>query len=111
MTPLIRLTELFSMALSTIADPAKLSDYLAMIKPAGNVEHGDYQANMAMALAKVLGKKPQEVAAEIIAKLPKNDVLASAAVAGPGFINLKLSETYLSQNVQSLAADDRLGIP
>ena len=49
MTPLASLKTLFTTALASLADSAKLPDYVAMIKPAGNPEHGDYQANMAMA--------------------------------------------------------------
>ncbi|CAN5372297.1 arginine--tRNA ligase [soil metagenome] len=111
MTPLASLKSLFTTALTTLADSAKVPDYVAMIKPAGNAEHGDYQANMAMALAKVLGKKPQDVAKEIIAAISKNEVIESASVAGPGFINLKLSTAYLAKSVQAMATDVRLGIP
>ncbi len=64
--------------------------YLAAIKPAANAEHGDYQANCAMALAKALGQKPPDVAKAIVAKLPANDMLEPPTVAGPGFINLRL---------------------
>ncbi len=91
-------------------DPAKVPDYLGMVKPSGDPKNGDYQANFAMPLAKVLGKKPLEVAAEVVAKLPKNDLLESATVAGPGFINLKLSDGWIAKQVQSIAADTRLGV-
>ena len=49
---------------------------------------GDYSCNVAMRLAKQVGKAPREIAAEIIAKLP-NDYEYS--VAGPGFINVAVS--------------------
>lgn len=112
MPPLVQIQKLFTSALSALLpDPQKLPDYLGMIKPAGNPEHGDYQANMAMPLAKILGVKPHEVAQRIIAALPQNQVIASASVAGPGFINLKLTESYLSENLRMIAADERLGIP
>ena len=91
-------------------DPSKLADYLAMIKPAQNSEHGDYQANFAMPLAKLLKRKPQEVAAEIVAKLPLGDLLEKPSVAGPGFINLRLKNEWLAKQVQAMAGDARLGI-
>lgn len=111
MTLLGQLRSIFELALRQVVDqPEKLGDYLAMIKPASNPDHGDYQANMAMALAKSLGQKPQDLAKEIIAKLPANPLIENAAVAGPGFINLKLSKAFLASSLQAITDDDRLGI-
>jgi arginyl-tRNA synthetase len=80
------------------------------VKPSGDAKNGDYQANFAMSLAKVLGKKPQEVAADIVAKLPQSEMIESATVAGPGFINLKLSDGWIAKQVQTIASDERLGV-
>src|SRR4051812_13833724 len=80
-------------------DKSKLPDLLAAIKPAANAEHGDYQANFAMQLAKALGKKPPDVAKEIIATLPANDLIEPPTVAGPGFINLRLKSDFLAKAV------------
>jgi arginyl-tRNA synthetase len=111
MNLLSELRSVFAPALSVITpDPAKVPDYLGMVKPPGDPKNGDYQANFAMPLGKALGKKPQEVAAEIVAKLPKSDLLDSATVAGPGFINLKLSDAWIAKQVQQIAADERLGV-
>jgi arginyl-tRNA synthetase len=111
MNLLTELRTLFAPALTALApDPAKVSDYLGMVKPSGDPKNGDYQANFAMAMGKTLGRKPQDVAADIVAKLPKNDLLESATVAGPGFINLKLSDGWIAKQVQAIAADDRLGV-
>src|SRR3954468_22146483 len=103
MNLLRELRTLFRPALAGLApDPAKVGDYLGMVKPAANPDHGDYQANFAMALAKALGKKPPELAKEVVAKLPANDLIASAAVAGPGFINLKLKDDFLANAVRTM---------
>jgi arginyl-tRNA synthetase len=91
-------------------DASKVADYLAMIKPAQNPEHGDYQANFAMPLAKLLKKKPPEVAAEVIAKLELGDLFEPPSVAGPGFINLRLKKDWLAKQVRAMADDERLGI-
>jgi len=99
------------------ADPAKVPDYLAAVKPAGNPEHGDYQANFAMALAKAAGKKPPDVAREIVAALAARGADATPldieppTVAGPGFINVKFTSAFLARAVRELAADARLGLP
>jgi arginyl-tRNA synthetase len=111
MNVLSALRDLFRPALAALApDPSKVADYLAMIRPAQNPDHGDYQANFAMPLAKLLKRKPPDVAADIIAKLDLGDVLEKPTVAGPGFINLRLKSDWLAQNVRLTAADDRLGI-
>ncbi len=112
MNLLTHLRTLFAPAVAAAApDPAKVPDYLAAVKPAGNPEHGDYQANFAMALAKASGKKPPEVAKEIVAALPATADIEPPTVAGPGFINLKFTPAFLAQAVRGLATDERLGLP
>jgi arginyl-tRNA synthetase len=111
MNLLHQLRSLFEPVLAELApDRAKVSDYLNAIKPAGNAEHGDYQANFAMALAKPLGKKPPDVAKDVIAKLLPNDLIESSTVAGPGFINLRLKSDFLASAVRGIATDPKLGV-
>ena len=50
---------------------------------AGKREFGDYQFNGAMALAKELGKKPREIAEEIVRHLPENMMVEKIEIAGP----------------------------
>jgi len=52
--------------------------------------HGDLSSNIAMILAKTIGKTPKDFAAEICCHLAGAEFIQSATVAGPGFINLKL---------------------
>ncbi|MCU0705609.1 MAG: arginine--tRNA ligase [Fimbriiglobus sp.] len=111
MNLLNELRSLFEPALLAVgADPAKVPDYLGMVKPSADAKHGDYQANFAMPLAKVLGKKPPEVAKEIIDATPTDGVIEPPTVAGPGFINLKLTDAWIAEQVQTIAASDRLGV-
>ncbi|MFN4258961.1 MAG: arginine--tRNA ligase [Gemmataceae bacterium] len=91
-----------------VADPAP---YVAMVKPAQDPRFGDYQANCAMALAKVLGQKPRDIAQQIIGRLLLGDMLEPPEIAGPGFINLRFRDDWLARQLQASAADDRLGIP
>jgi arginyl-tRNA synthetase len=111
MNLLHQLRMLFEPVLAQLApDAAKVPDYLAMVKPASSVEHGDYQANFAMPLAKLLGKKPQDVAKEFNAALPTNDLIEPPTVAGPGFINLRLKSEFLARAVHQVAAHPKLGV-
>jgi arginyl-tRNA synthetase len=93
-----------------VADPVKRAEYLGMVKPSANAEHGDFQANLAMPLAKVLGKKPHEIAQQVIAAIGDHPMIESLSVAGPGFINIRLKSQYLADQLQTLAKSDRLGI-
>ncbi|MDP8992829.1 MAG: arginine--tRNA ligase [Actinomycetota bacterium] len=71
---------------------------------------GDYQANVAMSLAKQLGSVPGEVAAALVQHLRVDDVCARVEVAGPGFVNLTLRGDYLGEELAATAADERLGV-
>jgi arginyl-tRNA synthetase len=111
MNLLHHLQSLFEPVLADLApDRAKVPDYLAAIKPTGNPEHGDYQANFAMALAKALGKKPPEVAKDVIARLPADKPVEEPTVAGPGFINLRFKPEFLAAAVRGIATDPKLGV-
>jgi arginyl-tRNA synthetase len=85
--------------------------YVAMVKPAQDARFGDYQANCAMSLAKELGKKPRDVAADIVARLPLGDAFQQPEIAGPGFINLRFRDDWLAARLREVARDDRLGVP
>jgi arginyl-tRNA synthetase len=83
---------------------------LELIKPAQGPRFGDYQANMAMPLAKAAGRKPPELARDLVAQLQASDALEAPEIAGPGFINLRFKADFLAAAVQKLAHDDRLGV-
>ena len=90
-----------------VADPAP---FAAMVRPAQDARFGDYQANCAMSLGKVLGKPPRDVAQEIVKRLELGAWLEKPDVAGPGFINLRLRTDWLAQQIQAMSAGDRLGV-
>lgn len=89
---------------------ADVEPYVAMIKAAQDAKHGDYQANCAMSLAKALGKKPRDIAQDLVNRLDLGDLLEKPEIAGPGFINLRLQPAWLAKQVRAIAADVRLGI-
>lgn len=73
-------------------------------------EFGEYQFNGAMALAKQLRQKPRDIAEQILAKVNLADVAAKLEVAGPGFINIHLSDEWLARQCHLSLSDPRLGI-
>ena len=87
-----------------------LSEIDPLVSPSRNPQFGDYQANVAMPLAKQTRRKPQEVAAAIIGNLQFDDVADPPTVAGPGFINFKLKAEYLAALAAELLHDDHLGV-
>jgi arginyl-tRNA synthetase len=76
-----------------------------------NPKFGDYQANVALPLAKQVSLPPREVAAQIVAQLRVDDLCEAAEIAGPGFINLTLKPVFLEGQLKVIAQDPRLGIP
>ncbi len=108
MNPLQLIQDRFRRALSSVT--AEVEPYVAMVRPAQDAKHGDYQANCAMPLAKVLGKKPRDVAQEIVERLELGDLLQAPEIAGPGFINLRLQDAWIARSLEHMGADDRLGI-
>lgn len=70
----------------------------------------DFQANAAMGLAKRLGMKPRDIAQKIVATVDLGDIAEPLEVAGPGFINITLTSSWIAQQTAALADDQRLGV-
>jgi len=91
---------------------AELSSLTALVLPCQDPKLGDYQANCAMPLGKRLGKPPREIAAQLVAGLDVADWCESPEIAGPGFVNIRLKNDWLSKQVADTGADtQRLGVP
>jgi arginyl-tRNA synthetase len=69
-----------------------------------NKEHGDYATNAALQLAKSAGRPPREVAEVIAARLRDDQAIASVEVAGPGFLNITLSEAAQGELARTIVA-------
>lgn len=70
--------------------PSGLSWGAVTVEPPRDAAHGDMATNAAMVLAKPSGKPPRAIAQELAERLLTDDNIATAEVAGPGFINLRL---------------------
>ena len=93
-----------------VADPGRQRELLEMIRLSQDPKFGDYQANFAMPLGKQLGKTPRDVAAQMIASARLDDLCQPPEIAGPGFINLRLRDAWLAEQMTQGAADERLGM-
>ena len=72
-------------------------------------EFADFQCNGAMGAAKSAGRNPREIAGEIAAALKEHSMILSAEVAGPGFINIRVSDEAMSQRAEFIRTDDMAG--
>lgn len=81
---------------------------LARVTASDRPDLADFQSNGALAAAKALKANPRELAARVAERLAADPRLSSVEVAGPGFINMKLSNAALAQRAAEVAADDEL---
>ncbi|MDR0328753.1 MAG: arginine--tRNA ligase [Planctomycetaceae bacterium] len=118
----------FASALQTLVSDADA--YLDMIRPSQDAKFGDFQANMAMPIARkkaeeraalwhdvpngstqIITYNARDIARQIIEKLDISDICAPPEIAGPGFINLRLHDEFIqSLFLKAVADEDRLGI-
>ncbi|MGE9658885.1 arginine--tRNA ligase [Snodgrassella alvi] len=87
-----------------------LTDQPIILQPAKNRDFGDYQINGVMGAAKKTRQNPRELAQRVADALQQNPLIATAEVAGPGFINLKLRPEKLAQYIKTSLQDEHLGI-
>ena len=96
----IKLKKLFSENISRIFG----ADYIEKIDIQNSTkrEFGDFQTNFAMVSSKLIGKNPREIANTIIENFEKNDIIEKLEVAGPGFINIFLKNSFLNEEIKKL---------
>jgi arginyl-tRNA synthetase len=104
--PVVLLAERFRSALV-----AAFGEEHASVDPAIRPSvHADFQANAALGLAKTLKKSPRDVAAAIVAKLDASELIESTEIAGPGFINIRLTPAFLSAELSRVASSETGGL-
>lgn len=99
------LSEAVAAAFAGLGIPEEYGRVTASDRP----DLADFQCNGAMAAAKVARKPPREIAAGVVEALAGHPALASAEIAGLGFINLRVSPSALSSRANEIAADERAG--
>ena len=85
--------------------------FAAQIDQAQNRQFGDYQSNAAMILAKQLKRNPREIATTVVEAFDSGDFCETPSIAGPGFINFRLTTSTLQNRLKRLLDDpDQLGV-
>ena len=72
---------------------------------ATNEKFGDFQTNFAMMNSKIIGGNPRKIAEELTANIPENEVIEKLEIAGPGFINIFLKDSFVSKYVEKMTAE------
>ncbi len=86
---------------------ADYADTDPLIRPSA---FADFQSNVALALAKRLGKQPREIAGLIAGRLGGSPMFERTEVSGPGFINIRLRDAWLGEAGTAQLSDPRLGV-
>lgn len=103
------LQQRFATAITGLADDPQ--QYASMVRATADPRHGDYQANCAMPLSKIVGTKPRDVATELVSRIELDDLCEPPEIAGPGFINLKLKDSFLADALKHMLGDERCSVP
>jgi arginyl-tRNA synthetase len=85
-------------------------DFAAAVRPSTDPKFGDYQANGCMALGKRLGANPRALAEGVARAVDLAPLAGAPEVAGPGFLNVRLNDSWLASELGRLLADSHLGI-
>jgi arginyl-tRNA synthetase len=104
------LEQLLTTAVSTVLQDSDTAVPEIIIERTRDTAHGHFSCNVAMRLAKALQSSPRDIAGNIIAALPGSELIAETDVAGPGFINFRLSpQAFHAEILSMLEAGDNYG--
>lgn len=84
-----------------------LPEALGQVTVSDRPDLGHFQCNGAMAAAKIAKKAPRQIAERIVDQLKQKPIFIDVSVAGPGFINLSLTNRYLSDCANTIASNER----
>ena len=86
-----------------------LPEELARVTPSDRPDLADFQSNGALAAAKQAKANPRELAGRIVSHLEGRPEIASVEIAGPGFINIKVTDAVLVERAAEVAAGPMVG--
>ncbi|HIL29832.1 MAG TPA: arginine--tRNA ligase, partial [Micavibrio sp.] len=88
---------------------SELPAELGQVRVSDRPDLAQFQCNGAMAAAKLAKKNPRDIANDVVGKLQTQDVFSKVDIAGPGFINIDVTDDFLSAHLEMIRADERLG--
>jgi arginyl-tRNA synthetase len=105
------LTVQLSNHIGSIFEKHELPADLGAVRVSDRPDLAQFQCNGAMAAAKIAKKNPRAIAEAIVADLQNDPLFADVSIAGPGFINLNITEDALSQHLIALGASETKLVP
>ena len=104
------ITEKLTDIVGTAFESCDLSREMGFVRVADRPDLAQFQCNGAMAAAKAAKKNPREVAQAVVDYLKNDKTFSKLEIAGPGFINLNVTDEYLAAHMVEAAGDDHLGV-
>src|SRR5277367_6529910 len=95
-TPRQELEARVAQAVAKLFAPAPPGPY---VRPCPDPRHGDFQTNIALVQAKEAKANPRELATQLVETMEWSDIANQPEIAGPGFINFRLKDEYIAQQV------------
>lgn len=104
------LLELITIEMKNAFKEAGYDESYAKVSLSNRPDLCEYQCNGAMAAAKTYKKAPIMIANDVVANLQDSDCFEVAEAVMPGFINLKVNPSFVSEFLNSMSADEKLGV-
>ena len=105
------LAQVLSDIVGAAFEQAGLDRALGQVKVADRPDLAQFQCNGAMAAAKAAKKNPREVAGVISETLASDERFRKVEIAGPGFINLSVTDSFLTAYLADVGKDEKSGVP
>jgi len=105
-----KMIDLISAEMKKAFEAAGYDESLGRVTVSNRPDLCEYQCNGAMAGAKQYKKPPLSIAQEVAANLENSEVFSSVEAVAPGFLNLKLSEKFLSEFIENMMKEDKYGV-
>ncbi len=97
-------------ALPELSESSEIASIQTTVERTRDPRHGDFTTNVAMRLAKSLGRNPREIAQSVVDAVPDSELIDKIEIAGPGFINFHLSAAaFHAELALILEAPERYG--
>ena len=110
LSPPMNIRTLLDRKISQAMHDAGAENAPAVVKASARPEFGDYQANGIMGAAKKLKMKPIDLATKVLEHMELVGIASKVEIAGPGFLNIHLSEDWLAEHAEHALSSERLSI-
>jgi arginyl-tRNA synthetase len=99
-----KLVEQAVTSLPDLAEAPEIASISTTVERTRDARHGDFATNIAMRLAKSVGRNPRDIAQAIIDQLPDSELVDKVDIAGPGFINFHVGDRAFHNELEAILA-------